>query len=281
MFKHVSKSTLGAIVLSAGVPGFHAAPARGDAIRVTIQNENDSEGFFFTPFWLAAHDGTFDMYDRGSFAQPSWPGITEIAENGNFGPMDARFASSGAGLAGGRTTIVTANMIGPPPFNPGEAASIIFDIGDPTVNRYFSYASMVIPSNDLYVANDNPMAHEMFDASGQFRGPMEIFIFGRHVNDNGTEVNNAYGDAAFSLNGGQAMPEYNEIRAFFTQPGDVEYLESFLGTMTASGDTITSIFGADDLIATIRIEQVPAPASAAMLLMSGLTVFGRRRRRTS
>ncbi len=279
MVNRCTKLAIGAVVVSGTILGLSATRTLGDEIRVTIDNMNSSEGFFFTPVWLSAQNGSFDLYDRGTFSQPNWPGMTAIAENGNTGPLDAAFHASGAGMAGGRSLVVTANTIGPPVFNPGESATVMFDIGDPTVNRFLSYASMVIPSNDLFFGNDNPMAHELFDVHGNFNGPMEILIFGHMVNDNGTEVNNAYGDAAFSLNDGQAMPEYNPIRAFFTDPGDADYLASFLGTQTASLDTINSVFGPQDVIARIRIDQIPAPGSLAFLMVGGLAATGRRRRR--
>lgn len=274
-----TRPTIGSVALSVAFMGLSAGATHADVIRVTITNENPNGGFYFTPFWIAGHNGTFDMYDRGSYSQPNWPGMTEIAENGNTGPLGGIFAASGAGMAGGRSMTVTADMLPPGVFSPGESATVDFDMGDSMVNRYLSYASMVIPSNDLFIGNDDAMAHEVFDAMGHFNGPFDILIYGRMVNDNGTEVNNAFGDAAFSLNDGQAMPEYNQIRALFSDPGDQDYLDSFIGTQVATMETITSSFGAESLIATIHVGEVPAPGSLAFLAMGGLAAAGGRRRR--
>ena len=249
--------------------------ALADEISITIENTNPDEGFFLTPFWVSVHNGGFDSYNHGEFAT-NFPGITEIAENGNTGPISDAFAASGAGAAGGVDATIIADTIGPPVFNPGESATFNLNVGDTMVNRYFSYASMVIPSNDLFVANGDPFAHELFDVGGNFIGPVEILIFGRDVNDNGTEVNNAFGDAAFSANDGQSVPEFAVIRSFFTDAGDDDYLASFLGTQTVSGDTINEVFGADDLIARITIDVVPAPGAAALF---GVALLGTRRRR--
>jgi hypothetical protein len=252
--------------------------AQADDIRVTIENLSEDEGFFFTPFWIAAHNGSFDMFDRGSFSQPNWPDMTEIAENGNTGPLGEAFANSGAGMAGGRSMTVIADTVGPPPFNPGESATVDSNIGDASVSRYFNFTSMVIFSNDLFLGNDDAMAYEVFDVNGGFNGPIDILIFRRDVNDNGSEVNKAFGDAAFSTNNGQAMPEYNLIRAFLTADGDQEYLDSFLGSMTANGDFINSSFSAKGLIGWIRIEQVPVPGGLALLALGGAVAARRRRR---
>ena len=55
--------------------GFAAA---GHAeIKVTVENLNGGGGFFFTPFWVAMHNGEFDSYDGGTFAA-MWPGLTEL-----------------------------------------------------------------------------------------------------------------------------------------------------------------------------------------------------------
>ena len=55
---------------------------------------------------------------------------------------------------------------------------------------FFSFATMVIPSNDAFLASgDDPMAIELFDADGNIIGPVEIIQTGAQVLDAGTEVN--------------------------------------------------------------------------------------------
>lgn len=261
-------AAIGALALAAGVAG-------AQNVTVTIENLNQSEGFFFTPFWIAAHNGGFDSYDGGTLASTT-PWITPLAEDGITTDITNAFAASAAGVAGGvDTTVLAVSGPGDPPvLSPGESVTVDLGVGDPTVNRYFSYASMVIPSNDLFVANGNPFAHELFDAAGNFSGPLEILIFGSDVNDNGTEANDASAGAAFSANGGSGIDENVNIRNFFTLGGDADYLASFLGSGTASGDTINAVFGPTDLIGRITI--VPAPASAALLVLSGLAARRRR-----
>ena len=63
---------------------------------------------------------------------------------------------------------------------------------------------MVIPSNDAFVANGEPVAHRVFDESGNFV-PVEFAILGSAVNDAGTEVNDELpSNTAFF---GQASPD--------------------------------------------------------------------------
>lgn len=37
---------------------------------------------------------------------------------------------------------------------------------DTNVNRFFTFASMTIPSNDLFIGNDNPAAFQILDNDG-------------------------------------------------------------------------------------------------------------------
>lgn len=266
------------MIPAVGLIAVSGMAAYAQPLSVQIENTSASDGFFFTPFWISAHNGSFDSFSVGASAG-GFPGITEIAEGGDTGPLSAAFGASGAGMAGGVQATVTSVAFGgdAPVFSPGESTTYTLDVGDSSVNRYFSFASMVIPSNDLFVGNDNPFSYALFDAMGVFNGPMVIEIYGRDVYDNGSEYNSAIGGAAFSANGGASVGESELIRNFFTDGGDDAYLSSFIGSNTANGATIGSAFGSDDLIARITINQVPAPGGFLALAAGGL-VMGRRRR---
>ena len=99
---------------------------------------------------------------------------------------------------------------------PGESASQIFSLV-PTnpLARYFSYASMVIPSNDAFVANGNPFAHSIFDGLGNFLGA-NFLILGSQVVDAGSEVNDEIpgNTAAF----GQMMPNTGAVENGVVHP---------------------------------------------------------------
>lgn len=236
-----------------------ASAARADNVVVVIENTSPLDGFFLTPFWVAAHDGSFDIWSGGEFAS-DFGGLEEIAEMGDTGPIGARFETSPAGIDGGQHATVSADTIMAPVYSPGEARTYVFDVGDPMVNRYFSYASMVVPSNDLFVATSVPTTHEMFDADGDFTGPFTIEIYGEAVVDAGTEVNDAMGGAAFTTLGGMAIDEMNPLADIYDLDPTASYLESFLGVETPTGDTIGSVFEPATLIARITVKQIPSPA---------------------
>ena len=168
-----------------------------------------------------------------------------------------------------------AGFPGAPVFDPGEQVTITVDL-DETSERFFSFLSMVIPSNDNFVGNANPFAYELFDAMGNFSNIGPIEVFGNEIWDNGTEANDNLG-AAFNAAGGTGTAENGGV----TAGGSIAQL---LGQTTAAGTIVNSIPGSNDLLATITITQVaPVPLPAALpLLLAGLggLGFARRQRRT-
>lgn len=256
-------------VLMIGLAALTAAPVMAQTVDIRIENLQEAGGMSFTPFWVGFHDGTFDVFDAGSAASG---GITTIAELGDTGALTSRFAMQQP--MGVDATF--ADPSGPPVFSPGESATMSIDVGDASVNRYFNYASMVVPTNDLFVGND--VRREIFDDAGTFLGPITIDIFGRSVYDNGTEVNDITDGPAFvaGIDATGGTDEFEDIQFFFSRPGADSYLDSIIGTTTAPGDEITRVFGEADLIGRITI--VPAPGVASVGLIAGLGLVARRRR---
>lgn len=144
----------------------------------------------------------------------------------------------------------------------------------PGSNRYLSIGAMVIPSNDAFIGNGDPKAHEGFAADGSFNGPFTVQIYGATVYDAGTEMNDNQGPP-FSVIGGESSDEGGVV-------GIHSGLESFVGTETASGTTIGSGIDSDELLFTIEVSDptaVPEPSTMAIwgvfVLLGG--VFARRR----
>ena len=180
------------------------AAAQQQGIVVTVENRSPSEGTFQTPIWLGFHDGSFDIYDRDAPADllpiPGSVALERLAEDGNTAPITDDFSFL---MPGGVQTTVISNVADRPPLGPGESASRLFRL-DPSVHRFFSYASMVIPSNDAFIANGNPEAHELFNSRG--RQVLRRFtVDGSEVLDAGVEINDEIpANTAFF---GQAVPD--------------------------------------------------------------------------
>ncbi len=191
--------------------------------------------------------------------------MERLAEDGDAAALQAGFEATVGGAAGGINTLITApeGFAGAPVFDPGDAAVIQLTV-DSQVNSYMSYLSMIIPSNDAFIGNHNPMGIELFDAAGMFKGKQIITVLGSMVWDAGTELNNEL-DAAF-IN--QTAPNTGETTMcpILPHPG---YLGSYanpgsdpiiLGGTNAAG-TLIDLVGADfklpyAVVARITIEPV-------------------------
>ena len=165
--------------------------AQAVELKITVENLAPNQGVFFTPVWMGFHDGSFDIYDSGQLSSPE---LEALAEDGTNGPISDAFNEA---VSGGQDTTLTApaGFAGAPVFDPGDRASVTLDI-DPATQRFMSYASMLLPSNDAFFANGNPQALELFDAAGEFNGPVSFIIRSDRILDAGTEENTE-SDAAF------------------------------------------------------------------------------------
>ncbi len=153
---------------------------------VTIENLAPSFGTLLTPVWVGFHEGQFDTYDGNTPAsndpRPGSVAMERLCEDGNNGPISEDFADLSAG--------VDATIAGPNgPLAPGDVVTKTFLLDAHDANhRFFSYASMILPSNDFCISNGSPVRHPVFDESGQFVA-RDFFVVGAEVLDAGTEVN--------------------------------------------------------------------------------------------
>ena len=265
------------------------APAAASLIEVRIENLAPQGGLFLTPFWVGFHDGGFDLYDPGEplgsagLAQ----GMESLVEDGDTGPVSADFATA----PGGQVDAIIAapqGFGGAPVFDPGDVATMTFDLAG-TPGTFFSYASMVIPSNDAFVANGNPMTLSVYDALGGFT-PLDIIIFGSDILDGGTEENTEM-NAAF-INQTAPNTGSNQNGTVVSHPGFIGSVGNPGGTpiilggvSTATGSPLNpevADFTANPdsfRVARITVTQVPQPATLALLGLgiAGLMVVQRRR----
>ncbi len=212
---------------------------------VTVENLADDGGLYLTPFLVGVHDGSFDIGSIGQRAS-RFDGLEALAEGGDTSGLTDRFNET---VDDGTVTTITApgGFAGAPVFDPGESVTQTIAINDPGENRFFSFASMIIPSNDAFIANLSKTAHRLFSARGDFRGPVEIMVYGNRVFDAGTEVNDPQGGAAFSTEGGESRDQGGRIRR-------IRNLDSFVGTGLPTGGTLQQAFNVQTAIARITID---------------------------
>lgn len=224
-------------------------------LQVTVNNLSPNDGTLLTPLWFGVHDGTFDLYDRGA---PISAELERLAEDGNTAPLVGAFGAAPGGFVDG----VIFGSAGPIPPVTSASETVTFDFGA-NPSAFFSYASMVIPSNDAFIANGNPTVHSLFDSAGEFVG-LDFIVFGTEVLDAGSEVNDEIPENTAAL--AQTVPDTG-----VAENGTIELHPGFI----PGGNVLTAIpngdFTQDEFqVVRIRVEQVDVgqvPAPAIWLLL--------------
>lgn len=138
---------------------------------------------------------------------------------------------------------------------------MLFDL-DPftATSRYLSYASMVIPSNDAFIANGNPAAIPVFNAMGQFVGG-SFLVLGSMIWDAGTEVNDEVPMNTAFL--GQMTPNTGvpQNGVVMLHPGFIAGGNILSTPMFANADFTAPGYTA----AEITVQLIPEPATAGLL----------------
>jgi len=180
--------TLSAALLAAA----QAAAAQAQPTKFTIKVENISRGevlklsngktapFVSAPVLWAVHDGRTNPLFTGG--QPdAGKGLETLAETGNPGPL-LKSVSGGKGIASAGADDLAVGATAHGPLTPGQGYQ--FEISA-LPGQSLSVAWMFGQSNDLFFANDRPIA--LFDAAGKpVKGDMtpQLALW-----DAGTEVN--------------------------------------------------------------------------------------------
>ena len=116
-----------------------AAPAFGGGIQVSVTNL--TSGIYFTPLFVAAHDGHNSMFRAGEPASSSLEimaecgDISELVDDLNAAGADTLVNPAGGLLAPGATATGTLMLS--------------------RHNRYLSMAAMLLPTNDGFVGLDS------------------------------------------------------------------------------------------------------------------------------
>ncbi len=248
------------------------AQAESVSLRVTVENLAPTNSIAIAPLRFGFGNGTFDAFNNNEAAfllgfptLPEAPIVT-VAEGGSGSNWFPAFeaAEPGANLG---------SVLGPaiPPFLPGESSSTVITVD--TSNPYFTFATMVVPSNDHFLGNDSPTAYEVFDGSGNLI-LNSITQTAREIWDAGSETENP-ANAAFLQDGMNALREdENGVVSF-----NFSDLDTFDGLTTAAGYTFdSSLLSADSDVLRISFAVVPEPATGVAGLLGLLGTFlGRRR----
>jgi hypothetical protein len=248
-------------------------------VTVTFENLAPTNSVAFAPLRLGFGNGTFDAFNSGEAATDP---IISVAERGTgntwFPAFSAAEPNAVLGSVVGSGALPQLVPAGNANMNRASTGSQTFRV-DTGVNRFFTFASMVVPSNDLFIGNDDPMEYELFDATGNLL-INEIFVSAGEIWDAGSEL-------AIPLNGAFVVGATNGNRV--EQNGVVSFdfseLAAFNGFTTAHGYSFTNagLTGGTHIgRISFSVTVVPEPSSLALVgLMSVGIVFRRHRKRVS
>jgi len=283
MKTHLCRALAAALFSAASVTAVQAA-----TVDVTISNNNDPGGLYFTPFLTVFHDGSYVPFVAETptqMGQAASAGVEEIAELGGTG-IETAFVQANFATAIVETLVEPAGFGSvpgqPPVFDPGNAATLRVDL-DPTENRYLTILSMAIPSNDTFIS----ATFDLFSGSDP--------IYTTHVldftslYDAGTEANRQDGfGQAFNLSPLNSSPagfegDPEDVNPVVHSPNLNELATLFGQAIPPLGPNTTNdlaSFTPANLV-SVEIAPVPLPAAAPMLLvgLGGLAFAARRKRR--
>jgi hypothetical protein len=246
----LSTSITAALTLALGANA-HAALVRVD---VTVENLAPANSVRFAPLRVGFNSGVFDAFDLGKAATAP---IVSIAEGGSGSAWFPAFAAADPGATLG--TAADALL-------PGQSDSRSFVV-DTSANPYFTYASMVVPSNDFFVGNDDPKQYRLFDDAGNLLIG-SITQRSRDLWDAGSEIHDPAAAAFVGM---------NDLRADQNSVVALNFAEfaAFNGLPTAAGYTFQSQLAADTEIYRIGFAVAPVPEPQTYMLMAlGLALVG-------
>jgi hypothetical protein len=258
------KTTLAAALAAAFSVTVGPAAAAVVQITVTAENLAPTDSVSFAPLLFGFNSGVYDAFNVGEAATAP---IISVAEGGTGADWFPAFAAADP-------TAVLGSTGGP--ITPGGSVTSMTFLVDTAVNPYFTFGSMVVPSNDHFIGNDDPTEYLLFGPGGQLL-INSIVVRADEIWNAGSEIFDPAA-AAFLVGGNNDLrTAENGVVAF-----DFAELAGYDGLTTAAGYTFQSNLSADTEVFRISFSAavVPEPATWAMMIGGFGLIGAAMRRRT-
>lgn len=258
--KSISRLILPSLAVFAVVP----AHAELRQVTVTVTNLAPANSVSFAPLRFGFNNGSFDAFNIGQIANAA---TISIAEGGSGSDWFPAFAAADP-------TAILGSTMGA--LTPGASFTTRTFLVDTTLNPFFTFAAMVVPSNDFFIGNDDPMEYRLFDTAGN--------LLINNIDQAASDIWNAGSEAfdpanaAFLVGGNNAgrTPENGVVGFNFAE------LARFNGLTTAAGYTFNSNLAANTAIYRISfasVAAVPEATTWAQMIAGFIIVGGVMRRR--
>lgn len=232
-------------------------------LRITVEAPSNVG---LAPALLSFHDGSNDFFDTGS---PASAGLEALAEVGDTSALQSSLTT------GDNLTIANGG-----PFTPGSSNTVTFTISDTNTN--FSFAAMVLPSNDWFIGNNDSLDISSIISGGV--GTTLTFDFGR-VYDAGTEAedfafspgNPIIGIDTMAMPGGGTSTMDNISLVDGTDP-----FGAFANISPSSFDSSAFDFNAagvgNTILGRVTITSIPEPGTTLLGGLGAIALLLRRKR---
>ncbi len=242
-----------------------AAQAAVVTVRVSFTNVAPFNGIAFAPLHVGFGQGLFDAFNAGAVATAP---IVSVAEGGSGLDWQPAFMAAEPNATRG---VVGAGG----PVLAGVTRTLDLTV-DTALNRFFTFGSMVIPSNDHFIGNDSPTEYQVFDATGNLL-ISQISQAANEIWDAGSEATDPAA-AAFVGNNDLRTPQNGVVSFNFSELGANN------GLTTGAGYVFTNNINANTEVARIGFQvlsnNVPEPGSTT-LVVAALAGLAYTRRNTA
>ena len=249
---HLSRAALAAAGLLLSLQSAQAAVV---SLRVTVENLAPANGVAFAPLHVGFGQGIFDAFNDGATAGAA---IISVAEGGSGTAWQPAFAAA--------EPLATRGTIGGLLLS-GATAFMDFTVNT-ALNQFFTFGSMVVPSNDHFIGNDLPTEYQVFDAAGNLL-INQILQDASEIWDAGSELTDPLAAAFVGTN--SLRTAQNGVVSF-----NFSELSANNGFTTGAGYVFNNNLSANTPIYRIgfQVLQVPEPTSAALAMLGLAMVAG-------